>query len=123
MNPVDVNLDPDKLYNIGTGLAAMDSTQNFLLNVFKNGENERKKFLEECSQDSRRFEKTIKKQKIISFATETGKQNIAASDGKVLSACLMRDLFGNILYISLQRKVDMAQLLFPYLYPMSMKQC
>ena len=23
------NLDPDKLYNIGTGLAAMDSTQNF----------------------------------------------------------------------------------------------
>ena len=40
MNPFDVNLDPDKLYNIGTGLAAMDSTQNVLLNVFKNGENE-----------------------------------------------------------------------------------
>ena len=27
INPFDVNLDPDKLYNIGTGLAAMDSTQ------------------------------------------------------------------------------------------------
>ena len=39
MNPFDVNLDPDKLCNIGTGLAAMDSTQNYLQNVFKNGEN------------------------------------------------------------------------------------
>ena len=42
MNSFDVNLDPDKLYNIGTGLPAMDSTLNILLNVFKNGENEQK---------------------------------------------------------------------------------
>ena len=34
MNPSDVNLDSDKLYNIGTRLAAMDSTQKFLLNIF-----------------------------------------------------------------------------------------
>ena len=65
MNPFDVNLDPDKLYNIGTGLAAVNSAQNVLLNAFKNGENVRKKFIEECSQDSRRFEKPIKRQKII----------------------------------------------------------
>ena len=52
MNPFDVNLDPDKLYNIGTGLAAVNSAQNVLLNAFKNGENVRKKFIEECSQDS-----------------------------------------------------------------------
>ena len=57
MNPFDVNLDPDKLYNIGTGLAAMDLTQSFLLNVFQNGENERKKIIEEYSRESRRFEK------------------------------------------------------------------
>ena len=37
MNPFDVNPDLDKLYNVGTGFAAMDSTQIFLLNVFKNG--------------------------------------------------------------------------------------
>ena len=37
MNLFDVNPDLDKLYNIGTRLAAMDSTQIFLLNVFKNG--------------------------------------------------------------------------------------
>ena len=29
MNPFDVNLHLDKLYNTGTGLAAMDSTQFF----------------------------------------------------------------------------------------------
>ena len=34
MNPFDVNLDPDKLYNIGTGLAAIDSTQ--ILKIGKN---------------------------------------------------------------------------------------
>ena len=68
-----------------------------------------KKNIEECSQDSRRFEKPIQKQKIISFTTEIGKQKITASNRKVLSACLMRNLLGSILYISLQRKVDMAQ--------------
>ena len=106
MNPFDVNLDPDKLYNTGKGLAAMDSTQNFLLNVFENGENERKKFIEECSQDSRRFKKSNQRQKIVSITTATGKQKIITSEGNVLSAYLMHDLFGSILYKSLQRKVD-----------------
>ena len=49
--------------------------------------------------------------KIILFATETGKQKINASNRNILSACLMCDLFGSILHISLQRKVDMAQVL------------
>ena len=90
----------------------MDSAQKFLMNIFKNAENERKKVIEKCSQHcSRRFEKPIERQKIISFATETGKQKISVCNGKVLSACLMRDLFGSILYIWLQRKVDMAQVL------------
>ena len=46
----------------------MDSTQTFLLDIFKNGENERKTFIEKCSQKSLYFEKPIKKQKLISFA-------------------------------------------------------
>ena len=45
-------------------------------------------------------------QKIVS-----GKPKITASNGKVLSACLMYDLFGSILYILLQGHVDMAQVL------------
>ena len=46
----------------------MGSTQIFLLDIFKNGENERKTFIEKCSQKSLYFEKPIKKQKLISFA-------------------------------------------------------
>ena len=68
MSPFDVNLDLGKIYNNDTGLTAMASTRNILLNVFKNWENERKKFIEEYSQDSRQFEKLIKRQKIILFA-------------------------------------------------------
>ena len=90
MNPFDVNLHLDKLYNTGTGLAAMDSTQFFTEYIEKCGK-ERKIFIQECSQDSRAFEKHIKRQKITSFATETGKQKITASDRKILSACLMCD--------------------------------
>ena len=120
MNPFDVNLDPDKLYNTGKESAAMDSIQIFLLDIFKNGENERKTFIERCSQKSLYFEKPIKKQKIISFATETEEQKITASDKKVLSLCLMRDLFGSILYISLQRKVDIAQMVKYHLTPVSL---
>ena len=37
INPFDVNLDPDKLYNIGTELAAMDSTQIFYWMYLKMG--------------------------------------------------------------------------------------
>ena len=43
-NPFDRNQDPDKVYNIVTGLATMDSNQNVLVNVFKSEENEQKKY-------------------------------------------------------------------------------
>ena len=75
------------------------------------------KNIEECSQDSRRFGKPIKRQNIISFVTESGQQKITASNGKVLSACLMGDLFRSILCTLLQGKVDMTQVLKYLLTP------
>ena len=54
------------------------------------------------------------------FATEAGKQKLRAADGKIVSACLMRDLFGSILYLALQKKVDMIQLLTYLLTPIPM---
>ena len=39
-----------------------------------------------------------------------GRKNLK-KDGKVVSACLIRDLFGNILNISLERKIDMEEVL------------
>ena len=103
INPFDVNLDPEKLYNISTGLAAMDSTQLFLLNVFKNGKNERKKFIEECSQNSLRFEKPIKRQKIISFATQTGTQKITVSRKSFISMFNARFVWDHFIHIVIKK--------------------
>ena len=36
---------------------------------------------------------------------------MAGADGKVVAACLVRDLFGSILYLSLQKKIDIAEVL------------
>ena len=40
-----------------------------------------------------------------------GNKNIKVGDGKIISACLIRDLFGSILFLSLERKADMAEVL------------
>ena len=110
-NPFDRNQDPDKVYNIVTGLATMDSNQNVLVNVFKSEENEQKQILKNDCKTLDGLQTLSRWQKIVSFVTETGKPKITASNGKVLSACLMYDLFGSILYILLQGHVDMAQVL------------
>lgn len=36
MNPFDANVDPDRLYNNGTGITANDLANRFLLNIFRN---------------------------------------------------------------------------------------
>ena len=65
----------------------------------------------ECIKDPTRFNKSIKRQTIHSFATEGGTKNIKVGDGKTISACLIRDLFSSILFLSLERKADMAEVL------------
>ena len=65
----------------------------------------------ECIEDPSRFHKSIKHQTICSFATEAGTKNIKVGDGKIISVCLVRELFGSILFLSLERKVDMAEVL------------
>ena len=65
----------------------------------------------ECIEDPTRFSKSIKRQTIHSFATEGGTKNIKVGDGKTISACLIRDLFSSILFLSLKRKADMAEVL------------
>ena len=65
----------------------------------------------ECIEDPTRFNKSIKRQTIHSFATEGGTKNIKVGDGKTISACLIRDLFSSILFLSLERKADMAEVL------------
>ena len=110
MNPFGT-INPLYLCNIATGKSVSQKNEEFLLNILKIGEEERNKFVMECIEDPSRFNKPTKRQTIYSFATEAGTKNIKLGDGKIISACLIRDLFGSILFLSLERKVDMAEVL------------
>ena len=75
------------------------------------GNKERIKFINECIARPERFEQRIKRQNLHTFATEGGKKKLTSKDGKLEETCLIRDLFGSILYVSLEKKVDMAEVL------------
>ena len=111
MNPFDPNIDKDALYNIGTGKSVSSQTSEFLLNVLCIGSTAQTSFVRECIENPKRFEESIKRQKIHTFATEAGKRSVKGADNKVKAVTMIRDLFGSILYLSLQRKIDMAVVL------------
>ena len=111
MNPFSGTIERDILYNIGTGKSASNETTNFLLNVKKSGSAMREKFIEECISNSKRFEESIKRQKLRTFTTEAGIHKIRGPNQQVIAVSMVRDIFGSILYLSLQKKVDMAEVL------------
>ena len=122
MNPFDNNIGKEYLFNLGTSKAASKETETFLLNMESIGEEERKRFVSECIENEERFEKPIKRQKVRTFATQTGKRKMQGSDGKVVASCFVRDLFGTLCY-SLERKVDMALVLTYPLTPVPLSLC
>ena len=119
MNPFGT-INPLFLSNIATGKSVSQKAEEFLLNISKIGEEERNKFILEYIEDPTRFNKSIKPQTIYSFPTEAGTKNIKVGDGKNISACLVRDLFGSILFLSLGCKVDIAEVLSYPLTPVSL---
>ena len=68
INPFATDLDKDLLYNISNGQAASGPITEFLINVEKMGNELRQTFISECAVDESRFEKIIKKNKILTFA-------------------------------------------------------
>ena len=104
INPIDNDLDTESLYNLSTGKSAEMDTEHFLLNIKKVGNAARERFINECLEDTSRFESPLKAQKIHTFATEDGKKKLKGADGKLVEACLIRDLFGSILYLALEKR-------------------
>ena len=74
MNPFD-EIEKGHLYNIATGKAASTETEDFLLNIQEKGEKARKKFIDDCIENPKRFEDRICRQKLATFATEAGKRS------------------------------------------------
>ena len=110
MNPFDP-ADKKRLYNIATGKPASADTENFLLSVNVTGEIAKKSFIKECIKRPEKSEEKILKHKRQTFETELGRKKSQKSNGKVVTACFVCDLFGSLLCLSLQEKIDMAEVL------------
>ena len=120
MNPFDL-LDTDHLYNLATGKAATQEAEALMLNISSIGDEQRNQFIDECID----LKSVVKRQVVKTFATDGQKRKVAAKNDKVVAACLIRDLFGSLLYHSLENKIDIAEVLkFPLLlqchYPFTM---
>lgn len=76
VNPFDENIDKGKLFNISSGQAASIDIENFLLNVENSGNKFRENFIRECEEDINRFEKPIKRNKILTFIDTLKKKKL-----------------------------------------------
>ena len=111
MNPFSKDIDPHHLFNIATGKSASDDTCNFLLDVASIGKKAREKFIAECIADPERFEKSLKKVKLSTFANEGVVKAVKGATKRLYEVKMERDLFGQIFMYSLQNKIDMGELL------------
>ena len=119
MNPFLPGIEKGNLYNIGSGKSASKDTEKFLLNVENIGSELRETFINECIFDSNRFEQRIKRQKTATFATEGQKYQM----NKLIEVRMERDLFGSILFLALQCKIDMGEVLKYPLAPIPLSLC
>ena len=124
MNPFSPSIDKDHLFNIATGKAAQEETAIFLLRVKATGRNAKNQFIKGCVEDSSRFSRPIKRQKIKNFASQAGRFKVSsASEKKLVTVTMTRDLFGSILFHALQSKVDMEEVLKYPLTPVPLSLC
>ncbi|CAH2015292.1 unnamed protein product [Acanthoscelides obtectus] len=121
-NPFDPSLDSENLYNIATSKPVSPEVADYLISIEENGEGLRNQFINECAEDESRFDKPIKKNRVLNF-TEAPKKKKLALGNKVVELRMQRDLFGRMLGISLTHKVDIEKVLSFPLTPMPTSMC
>ena len=86
-----------------------------MLNVNKIGQKAHEGFIIQCIMDPKRSEECISHHKILSFANESASSySLTAANNKLMAFEMVQDLFGSILFLALQRKIYMAEVLsFP----------
>ena len=62
-------------------------------------------------EDTTRFEKPIKRNKVHTFATGNTAFRLPGKDKEIIAISLMRDLFGSILFLSLKQRIVMGEVL------------
>lgn len=123
MNPFDESLKEELLYNISTGEAAPQDVALFLTSIESTGNEMRTSLINACIENEDAFQNyTIKRVKIKNFASVVKKRKIAIG-GKVTEVKLQKDLFGRLLAISLEKKIDLAKVLTYPLSPVPLSMC
>lgn len=123
INPFDKGTPKEFLINISSGKAASEPVETFLLNIEENGNNKRQKFITECEEDISRFEKSIKKTPLDNFSQDYAKKKKTKIGGKVQEVRIQRDIFGRMLGISMDHKVDIAKILSFPVTPVPLSMC
>ena len=119
-NPFKKGVQRDALFNLKTGKQASDSTESFLLNVLSEDEEKRNDFVTDCEEDSTRFERPSKKSKIVNFATENiQRKNTSKKAAAIAQTKGTRDMFGRLLFLSIQRQIDIRSV---FQYPLLPEQ-
>ena len=70
LNPFDININKEALFNIKTGKKVTEDAECYLLTVISEGEKKQDSFIEKCDYAPEKFEKPIKRCKIVNFASE-----------------------------------------------------
>ena len=107
MNPFDENLDKNILFNMSTGKAASSNVTDFLLNIKSLGHEQKLRFFSKDFEDPTRFVKPIKRNNIYNFASDCVKKTIKSKTrGNQALIKMERDIFGRLLAIAIDKKVD-----------------
>ncbi|XP_036339749.1 uncharacterized protein LOC118749071 [Rhagoletis pomonella] len=123
INPFSHDLPMDQLFNIASGKGATPQVEKFLLSIEEIGNDQRETFITECSLDINTFERTIKKTPIHNFSSEIKKKKKVKIGGKDQKIQIQRDLFGRMLGISMNHKLDVLRILSYPITPVPLALC
>lgn len=114
-NPFSFDLPKNYLYNISKGQSVSDEIYQFLSSVEIEGEKQHQNFITETRITPDRFDEAISKNKIINFEYKNTKK--VKINGKVKEIKMQRDVFGRLLYASVENKIDIEKALS---YPLAL---
>ena len=97
----------EDLYSISTGKAVSTDVRNDLLSLVDKGKMQYTSFKTECINDAARFEKPIKRNKSKNFASGAVTKLFTSKEKKVMEVKGTRDLFGRLLYMAYEMKIDL----------------
>ncbi|KAJ8664697.1 hypothetical protein QAD02_006359 [Eretmocerus hayati] len=111
INPFSPNLPKDKLFNLVTGESAPSDVTEFLLSVETVGDKQRKQVMLHCEGDLERFgSMPIHKNQIRTFKSLVKKTSVRVGE-KTREMQIQKNLFGRLLGISIEKKIDLHKVL------------